>query len=206
MARSRARRRTASRAGAPSSRSNGRSTSSIFWPTGDSELALHEIAARAGLNNSTCHHLLATLVKRGYVGRNRRTRSYFLGARITELSNSRLKQFNLTDIAMPELKQLNETTRESVHLAVMQGHALVTLAKLEFALPVGVGSDETGKTNAAHATATGKAILAWLPEAEIARVIASHGMPRFTEQDHRHHRRADGGSAADAAQRLRHRQ
>lgn len=150
--------------------------------TGDCELALHEIAARAGLNNSTCHHLLATLVKRGYVGRNRRTRSYFLGARITELSNSRLKQFNLTDIAMPELKQLNETTRESVHLAVMQGHALVTLAKLESRLPVRVGSDETGKTNAAHATATGKAILAWLPEPEIARVIASNGLPRFTEK------------------------
>ena len=50
--------------------------------TGDSELALHEIATRSALNNSTCHHLLATLVKRGYVGRNRRTRSYFLGARI----------------------------------------------------------------------------------------------------------------------------
>ena len=150
--------------------------------SGDSELALHEIAARAGLNNSTCHHLLATLVKRGYVGRNRRTRSYFLGGRITELSNSRLKQFNLTDIAMPELRQLNESTRESVHLAVMQGHALVTLAKLESRLPVGVGSDEAGKTNAAHATATGKAILAWLPEAEIARVIASHGMPRFTDK------------------------
>ncbi len=149
--------------------------------TGDSELALHEIAARARLNISTCHHLLATLVKRGYVGRNRRTRSYFLGARITELSNSRLKQFNLTDIAMPELRQLNETTRESVHLAVMQGHALVTLAKLESRLPIGVGSDEPGKTNAAHATATGKAILAWLPEAEIARVIASHGLTRFTE-------------------------
>ena len=150
--------------------------------TGDSELALHELATRSGLNISTCHHLLATLVKRGYVGRNRRTRSYFLGARITELSNSRLKQFNLTDIAMPELRQLNETTRESVHLAVMQGHALVTLAKLESRLPVGVGSDEIGKTNAAHATATGKAILAWLPEAEIARVIASHGLPRFTEK------------------------
>ena len=147
----------------------------------DQELALQEIAARAGLNISTCHHLLATLVKRGYVGRNRRTRSYFLGARITELSNSRLKQFNLTDIAMPELRQLNETTRESVHLAVLQGHALVTLAKLESKLPVGVGSDETGKANAAHATATGKAILAWLPEAEIARVIASNGLPLFTK-------------------------
>ncbi len=32
---------------------------------------------------------------------------------------------------MPELRQLNEATIESVHLAVMQGHALVKLAKLD---------------------------------------------------------------------------
>jgi IclR family acetate operon transcriptional repressor len=148
----------------------------------DGELALGEIATKAGLNSSTCHHLLATLAKRGYVGRNPRGRTYFLGARITELSNRRLKQFNLIDIAMPELRQLNIDTGESVHLAVMQGNALVTLAKLDSRLPVRVGSDEIGKANAAHATATGKAILAWLPEAEIARVIAHNGLWRFTDK------------------------
>jgi IclR family transcriptional regulator, acetate operon repressor len=148
----------------------------------DGELALGEIAAKAGLNSSTCHHLLATLSQRGYVGRNPRGRTYFLGARITELSNRRLKQFNLIDIAMPELRHLNHATGESVHLAVLQGSALVTLAKLDSRLPVRVGSDETGMANAAHATATGKAILAWLPEAEIARVIAGNGLRRFTEK------------------------
>jgi len=148
----------------------------------DGELSLGEIALLSGLNSSTCHHLLATLVKRGYVGRNRRARSYFLGARIVELSNSRLKQFNLTDAAMSELRQLNQATGESVHLAVLQGYALVTLAKLDSRLPVRVGYDEIGKANAAHATATGKAILAWLPEAEIARVIANNGLPRFTDK------------------------
>ncbi len=162
----------------------------------DGELALGEIATKAGLNSSTCHHLLATLSKRGYVGRNPRGRTYFLGARITELSNRRLKQFNLSDLAMPELRQLNIDTGESVHLAVMQGNALVTLAKLDSRLPVRVGSDETGKANAAHATATGKAILAWLPEAEIARVIANNGLSRFTDKTI--------GTIADLMEDLRH--
>lgn len=147
----------------------------------DGELALGEIASKSGLNSSTCHHLLATLVKRGYVGRNRRTRAYFLGGRITELSNRRLKQFNLIDIATPELKRLADETGESVHLAVMQGYALVTLVKLDSRLPIRVGSDEIGKANAAHATATGKAILAWLPETEIGRILSANGMTRFTE-------------------------
>ncbi len=148
----------------------------------DGELALNELAAGAHLNASTCHHLLATLVKRGYAGQTSRTRSYFLGPRITELSDSRLKQFNLSEIATPELRRLNDSTLESVHLAVLQGTSLVTLAKLDSKLPIRVGSDDGMKADAAHATATGKAILAWLPEPEIARVIAQGGLKRYTDK------------------------
>jgi IclR family acetate operon transcriptional repressor len=146
------------------------------------EMALNELAGKSGLNISTCHHLLATLIKRGFAGQTPRTRSYFLGPRITDLSESRLKQFNLLDVAMPELRRLNDLTLESVHLAVMQGVSLITLAKLESKLPIRVGTDDALKTDAAHATATGKAILAWLPEAEIARVIAHRNLKRFTEK------------------------
>jgi IclR family acetate operon transcriptional repressor len=160
------------------------------------ELPLNEVASRAGLNASTCHHLLATLARRGYVGRSPFSRNYFLGHRVTELSQLRIKQFSLADIAMPELRRLNNETRESVHLAALQGHALVTLAKLDSKLPIRVGSDDSGKANAAHATATGKAILAWLPEAEIARVIADSGLPKFTEQTL--------STIADVMEELRH--
>jgi IclR family acetate operon transcriptional repressor len=146
------------------------------------EMALNALAGKSGLNISTCHHLLATLIKRGFAGQTPRTRSYFLGPRITDLSESRLKQFNLLDVAMPELRRLNDLTLESVHLAVMQGVSLITLAKLESKLPIRVGTDDALKTDAAHATATGKAILAWLPEAEIARVIAHGNLKRFTEK------------------------
>ena len=146
------------------------------------ELPLGEIAARSGLNSSTCHHLLSTLAARGYVGQSRRGRSYFLGTKILELSSSRVRQFNLVEIAMPELRRLNRETRETVHLAVMRGHELTTLAILESPHPIRVATDAAGKANAAHATATGKAILAWLPEMEIARVIAEKGLTAFTDE------------------------
>ena len=146
------------------------------------ELALGEIASRSGLNSSTCHHLLSTLAARGYVGQNPRGRTYFLGTKILELSSSRVRQFNLIDVAMPELRRLNQLTRETVHLAVMQGHELTMLAILESPHPIRVSTDGAGKANAAHATATGKAILAWLPEMEIARVIAEKGLTSFTDK------------------------
>jgi IclR family transcriptional regulator, acetate operon repressor len=149
---------------------------------GDDEMLLNEVASKAGLNTSTCHHLLATLVKRGFAGQSRRTRGYFLGPRVTDLSDSRLKKFDLLEIAMPEVRRLNDATRESVRLSVMQGVTLVTLARLDSKLPVRVGTDGAMEADAAHATATGKAILAWLPEAEIARVIAHGGLKQFTDR------------------------
>ncbi|MGI9373641.1 MAG: IclR family transcriptional regulator [Hyphomicrobiales bacterium] len=145
------------------------------------EIALKEIAIRSSLNLSTCHHLISTLVKRGYVGQNPQGRSYFLGPKILEISNSRMGQFNLAEVAMPELRRLNQITKESVHLAMLHGHDLTTLGKLESLHAVRVATDTGRKANAAHATATGKAILAWLPETEIARVVAEKGLSAFTE-------------------------
>lgn len=144
------------------------------------EMKLGEVAAAAGLNVSTCHHLLTTLLERGYVGQSPRGRTYYLGGRIIELAASRVRQMDLVEIATPELKRLNAETGETVHLAVMLGHDLVTLAKIDSPHAVRVDSGSIGKSNAAHATATGKAILAWLPEPEIARIVAEKGLTRFT--------------------------
>ncbi len=146
------------------------------------EMRLNDIARQTGLNLSTCHHLVGTLVQRGFVAQNPRGRAYYLSGKLAELSSVRARQLNLLDEAMTNLRELNRETRESVHLAAMQGSDLVTLAKLDSPQPIRVGTDGIGKTSAAHAAATGKAILAWLPEPEMARVIAEKGLTRFIER------------------------
>ena len=144
-------------------------------------MALNDISARTGLNVSTCHHLLATLSQRGYVTREPGSKAYALGNKIFELSAARARQIDVVGIASPVLRALNEATREAVHLAAMQGRDLITLAKLDSRHAVGVDSGMVGKSGAAHATATGKAILAWLPEPEIRAIIAESGMQRYTD-------------------------
>src|ERR1700753_2265376 len=49
------------------------------------EAKLTEIAATAGLNVSTCHHLISTLHNWGYVSRGVNSRSYVLGSRIIHI-------------------------------------------------------------------------------------------------------------------------
>lgn len=142
------------------------------------ETTLTELSRRTKLNISTCHHLLSTLVQRGYVAKVPVRRSYALGARILYLSNA-LTQVDLPARAAPFIEQINEKTGETVHLAVLQGDAMMKVAKRESRHPVRVDTGTLGKSDAAHATASGKAMLAWLPEGEIKRVLA-HGMTRYT--------------------------
>ena len=95
------------------------------------EMQLGEIAIATDLNVSTCHHILMTLMKRGYVAQYSRGRAYFLGTKIHELSSNQARQFSLAASAMPELRQLNMVTGENVHLAVLQGNDLVVLVQLD---------------------------------------------------------------------------
>lgn len=142
-------------------------------------LQLTELAERTQLNVSTGHHLLATLVKWGYVARAP-GRRYALGARGLHLAQSFLKQVDLPRRAQPYVERISEETGETVHLAVLQGDAVVTLLKREGRHAVRVDTGALGAADAAHATALGKAMLAWLPEHEIRRILATRGMPRFT--------------------------
>lgn len=144
------------------------------------ECTLGTLAERAGLNASTCHHLLATLVQRGYVCRGAGRRTYALGPRLLQIGQVCMRSVDLPQRAQPYLDRINDRTGEAVHLAAMQGDELVTLLHREARHAVRVVTGHAGKTSATHATATGKAILAWLPEAEIRRIVALRGMQRFT--------------------------
>lgn len=142
------------------------------------ECTLTELSNRTRLNISTCHHLLATLAQRGFVTKGR-GRSYALGGRILMLSHACL-QVDLPRRAEPLVDRINRATGETVHLAVRQGDQIVTLLKREARHAVRVDTGGLGNSDAPHATASGKAMLAWLPEDEIRRILSACGMTAFT--------------------------
>ena len=144
------------------------------------EATLTELATRTGLNISTCHHLLATLIKRGFAAKVPGRRLYALGARILYLGHACL-QVDLPRRAQPYMEAINSATGETVHLAALQGDSVVTLAVREARHAVRVGTGKVGKVEAPHATSVGKAIMAWLPEDEIHRIL-NGSMKRYTDK------------------------
>jgi len=143
------------------------------------EATLTDLANRTGLNISTCHHLLATLIQRGFAAKVSGRRLYTLGTRIIDLGHACL-QVDLPRRAQPYLEAINRNTGETVHLAGLQGDAVITLALREAIHAVRVDTGKVGRQAAPHATSIGKAMLAWLPEHETRRIL-SRGMKRFTE-------------------------
>jgi IclR family transcriptional regulator, acetate operon repressor len=143
------------------------------------EATLTDLAKRTGLNISTCHHLLATLIKRGFAAKVTGKRLYALGSRIHSLSHACL-QVDLPRRAQRRMEDINEATGETIHLAALQGDAVMTLATCEARHAVRVDTGKLGKLDSPHATAVGKAILAWLPENEVRRILGTN-LKRLTE-------------------------
>jgi IclR family transcriptional regulator, acetate operon repressor len=143
-------------------------------------LSLAEMADLSGLNSSTCHHLVATLTKRGYLVRLDRRRGYVLGPRIRELNELAEQERDAATLLRDDLRALGARLRRGVQFAVLSESSLIT--QLSFPDPAGEVDepDEIDKMTALHATATGKSILAWIPDIELVRVISANGLRRYT--------------------------
>jgi DNA-binding IclR family transcriptional regulator len=137
---------------------------------------ISELARRAGLAKTTVFRLVHELAGYGLVeltpGGAR------LGMRLFELGSSVPRQRSLREAALPYMRDLREATRETVHLAVLDGAEVVYLAirpgRHGPRLPSRVGGRMP-----AHATGVGKAILAFSPPGVAAALIAA-GLERRT--------------------------
>jgi len=143
-------------------------------------LTLSALAERAGLNSSTCHHLVATLVARGYLTHLGRSHGYALGQKLHELNNLAGRETDPAEMLKGDLRKLGERLGHGVQLAVLSETSLLT--KLRYSAPNEdlEQPDEITKMTALHATATGKAILAWIPDTELVRIISANGLDSYT--------------------------
>jgi len=138
---------------------------------GQAELGTNEIARQTGINASTVSRLLATLADAGFVEHVSATGRYRLGLRLVELGNAVLGRLDLREVARPHLRALADATGETVTLSAPgEGHA-VTVDFVQSRSSV-QSVAHLGRPSVAHATATGKVLLAFgdqRPYAPLAR-------------------------------------
>jgi len=144
------------------------------------ELTLTQIAERVELNKSTVHRLLATLDQNRFIQRDPATGAYRPGIRLMQFAYLMLEQNDLRRYAAPFLRRLWEQYRETVDLAVLDNVEVVYLEVLESPQRVKLAA-AIGQRLPAFCTATGKALLAFMDDETIQRVI-DNGMPKYTDR------------------------
>jgi len=125
------------------------------------EIRLTDASAHLGVASSTAHRILAMLVWRGFMRQDRASKAYLPGPALTTIAFSVFKRMDLQRLAEPILNEVSSALGETSHLGVLEGSRLRFLAVSEPDIAVRVAS-RLGKIMPAHATSTGKALLAEL--------------------------------------------
>ena len=124
------------------------------------------IARELGLPRSTTYHLLAELHAADFVVHLPEERAYGLGVAAFEVGSAYLRHDPLERLARPLLARLVEQTRETAQLGILQGAETVYLLKAQPRSPLTLVTD-VGVRLPAHLTASGRAMLAHLPAAQV---------------------------------------
>lgn len=137
-----------------------------------SELGLNELAQRTGLTKRTTLRLAATLERLGYLERSSTSRRYRLGIRILDLGFSFLATLAPREAARPWLEWLLGFGGQAANFAVLDGtdvvyveHVMQASSAVRIDIPI-------GSRRPVHFTSVGKALLAFLPPAKAAPLLA----------------------------------
>lgn len=141
------------------------------------ELSIRELSSRAGVSRSTTHRLASELVEWGALERT--NGGLRLGVKLFELGTLAPSSTTIREAATPYLHTLHEVTHLTANLAVREGSQIVYLEKIS-SRQLRVPHTRLGGRGTLHATALGKAILAFSEGVDLAPLAAT--MTRVTDR------------------------
>jgi DNA-binding IclR family transcriptional regulator len=130
------------------------------------------IARELDLPRSTTYHLLAELVAAGFATHLPEEQRYGLGVAAFELGSAYLRHDPLERLAGPLLRKLVDVVDRTAHLGILHGSELFYLIKERPSQPQTLVTD-VGVRLPAHLTASGRAMLAHLPAAQVRALFPS---------------------------------
>lgn len=138
---------------------------------------LSDLARDAGFGKTTTHRLLSALCETGLAVQDAEDRRYHLGYELIRLGRAALR-YDVAELARPALMRLARETGDTVFLSVREGMEAVCLDRAEGAFPIKTLTLNVGDRRPLGVGAGAMALLAFLPEEEIAEIVESLG-PRL---------------------------
>jgi IclR family pca regulon transcriptional regulator len=142
-------------------------------------LTLSEIARSARIPAATARRCLLTLEELGYVTRNGRT--FLLRPRVLQLGAAYLESMNIEQITKTHLEELARRTADSAALCVLDGDDTVYVARASVRTLLRLEA-HVGSRFPAHATSTGRVLLAGVSAERLQRYLATARLEALTER------------------------
>jgi IclR family transcriptional regulator, acetate operon repressor len=140
-----------------------------------------ELTKIFGLPKSTVQRTLITLSEAGWLRANRKdTTRWEIGARVLAVRPAALQGSSLFAAAREPMIRLRDKVNETIHLSVPDAlYCMVVVDRVDSTHAVRT-FHEIGDMSPMHATATGRAILAHLPESDVDEAL-SGSLERFSD-------------------------
>jgi DNA-binding IclR family transcriptional regulator len=146
----------------------------------DEPATASRIAESHGVSLSTAVRLMQVLVEEGFARRDE-TGRYHVGSRLLQVAYHVVAAMDVREVAAPVLRELNTLTGQTVHLGYFENPTVLYVDKYAGSAPVQMYS-QVGMPAPLHCTAMGKAVAAYLPEAERTALAARLDYPVSTDR------------------------
>lgn len=140
----------------------------------DGHVGLVEIARSLNLEKSTVFNLVKTLKAKGYVVQEKQGDKYSLGSELIRLTWGKLSTSMLNEKLLPFCAEIREKTNESALIVTYFNADLKIICRLISEKDVKVIPNANKPL---YATASGRCLLATLPESEVEEIVDIHGFP-----------------------------
>ncbi len=139
---------------------------------------LVDMAEAIGVNATTASNIVRTLHDLGYLSQTE-NRRYKLGPRCFALGVAADRWGQLRELSRGVMKEVASKTGDLVFLGARDGFALLCMELVEGGGAIAITRRQLW-LDSLHCSATGKVLLAWMPEDELNRYLSSTELERRT--------------------------
>jgi DNA-binding IclR family transcriptional regulator len=132
---------------------------------------------------ATLYRFVQTLTNQGMLAFDPDRGTYAPGVRLVRLAHAAWQSASLAPIARNHIDALSAEVGETVHLAQLDNAQVIYVDKRNAADPVHMYS-QSGKVGPAYCTGVGKAMMAYMSDAELDAVLGQQSYHKFTNTTH----------------------
>ena len=135
-------------------------------------MGVREVARKTNLSTSTSGRLMAAMKELGILNQDPETLAYMMGSKVLAWAGIYTVASDVRTLALPVMVRLQEQTRETISLYVLEGNDRVCVERLESPETVRIVA-RVGRRIPLYAGSAGKVFLAFLPESRRDEILAS---------------------------------